>query len=311
MDSEKSELDLLKRTLPNKRLNFLIGSGASKPVMPLMDEIDGDDLDEKNEKLKQKIIELSKQSIVFNYHDQTKDNYVNFIKSLVNIMNHNNSRTSPKSINIFSTNYDLYVESAVDFVMGQGFNFVFNDGGSGYFRRLLKISNYDRSISYKGQFNNYINDAPMINLFKPHGSVNWIKKSNQIVINNDVEDNPFVILPNGRESENTYYDNHFYEILRTFQVGLEINQSVLITIGFSFGDEYILKMVKRALYNPGLLVYVFCYNVQDCTKIKERFVNKGVLPNNLKIIYPRDEGSKDGFDITNLTELLNGVFSDS
>lgn len=75
-----------------------------------------------------------------------------------------------------------------------------------------------------------------------------------------------LVLPTGYETQDTFLNNHFYEMLKVFETELEKPQSLLIVIGFSFNDKHIAKMMRRALKNPELLVYVFCYD--DKTKLQ-------------------------------------------
>lgn len=224
------------------------------------------------------------------FEDRVKNNlstYSNFINAIIDILNLSNSRQTPKSVNIFSTNYDIFIEKAIDDIM-EFKKFVFNDGAKGYFHRVLDSSNYNQVVSYKGLNNNYISEIPSISLIKPHGSVNWTKANNKIIIEPRVNDNPVVVVPNGMESQETFLNNHFYEMLRVFQLELDKQQSVLIVIGFSFQDEHIKKMVKRALNNPELIVYVFAYSEADSKNIKDLFGIKNSSIGNLKVFNPEN-----------------------
>ena len=235
------------------------------------------------------------------FEDIVKNNlstYSNFINAVIDILNLSNSRQTPKSVNIFSTNYDIFIEKAIDDIM-EFKKFVFNDGAKGYFHRVLDSSNYNQVVSYKGLNNNYISEIPSISLIKPHGSVNWTKANNKIIIEPRVNDNPVVVVPNGMESQETFLNNHFYEMLRVFQLELDKQQSVLIVIGFSFQDEHIKKMVKRALNNPELIVYVFAYSEADSEKIKDLFGIKSSSIGNLKVFNPED------FEKKYVTEIKN------
>jgi hypothetical protein len=175
MRNKKEKLEVEIRTLAiTKKLNFLIGSGASYPAISLMSEVKGEDNDERNKNL---IIEVNKKSKILLKNSDDKDisktlnSYVNFIKVVVDILEQSNSRQSTLNANIFTTNYDLFIEKAIDL---QSFSsrFVFNDGSRGYFDRFLDSSNYNQVVSYRGLTDNYINQIPSISLIKPHGSVN-------------------------------------------------------------------------------------------------------------------------------------------
>src|SRR5699024_1891086 len=170
----------LRKLAITKRLNFLIGSGVSLPAIPLMGHFSDTKEQTRNEQLIHKIKEVSNDLLFSNYEElkvkgnimSTLNGYISFLESLVFILNESNSRQVPKSANIFTTNYDLFFEKAIDYVH-QKHRIIFNDGASGYFKRYLDSSNYNRTVSYKGLNDNYINEIPSITLIKPHGSINW------------------------------------------------------------------------------------------------------------------------------------------
>lgn len=240
------------------------------------------------------------------------DDYTNFLKSVIDVINLSNSRQTPKSVNLFTTNYDLYIEKAVDELTGTN-RFVFNDGANGYFKRVLESSNYNRVVSYKGLNDNYISEIPSISLIKPHGSMNWAEENGAIVIKNEVVENPKIVKPTGLEEKDTYLDNHYYEMLRVFQLELDKPQSVLFIIGFSFQDKHIGKMVKRALQNPEILIVNFGHKNSDKnTCLKNLGIDINKVPKNLRIYTPKDfnkEHLSDGlkFELPNLTDIINGA----
>lgn len=318
-------VETIRRLIITKRLNFLIGSGTSSKSIPLMGECTD------NNVLKEKVKDVSKKLITQEYEKegdivQNLKDYTEFIQSILNVINLSNSRQTPKSVNIFTTNYDLYIEKAID-ELGSN-RFVFNDGAKGYFKRILDSSNFNQVVSYKGLNDNYISEIPSISLIKPHGSINWCKEnsndsSDNIVITNSVQDNPSVVVPSGQEEKETYLSNHYYSMLRVFQLELDKPQTVLIVIGFSFQDKHIAKMVKRALQNPELIVMVFGW----CDDDREKYVNNlnyknKVLPGNLKIFTPQDfnkdhltqktqNSDEYNFELSNLTDIISAGIEES
>lgn len=277
-----------------KRLNILIESGCSSEAMPLMSKYGDIDLKDRNEKMIKDIIHLSKISIfkasfLMKHNDldtvkkiiNTQNSYKKFIYSIINILNLSNSRQVPKTTNIFTTNYDLFIENAVNNLQSYS-RFVFNDGASGYFKRILNSSNYNQVVAYKGINDNYIMEIPSINLIKSHGSVNWERKGDKVIVSNMVYENPMIVPPTGYEEQETFINNYFHDMLRIFQIELDKPQSVLIIVGFSFQDKHIAKMVKRALQNRELIVYIFVYkgdgkNILDNLEVTD-------IPPNLKLI---------------------------
>ena len=316
----KAIVETIRKLAITKQLNFLIGSGASLPAISLMSEFSAENKNDellenvknKSEIILQDEVELQNNSDIL----VTLQNYECFILSIIRLLNYSNSRQTPKNINIFTTNYDLFIEKAIDIQQQKNY-FVFNDGSRGYFNRILDSSNYNSTASYKGLNDNYINEIPCISLIKPHGSVNWekiqFKNSNFIKVNNFVLDNPVVVPPTGYEQQETFLNDHFHEMLRVFQLELDKPQSVLFVIGFSFQDSHIAKMIRRACLNPELMIYIFAYNIEDKEKIMKNL--KNVSENlNCKILIPEDfgegiytlnENSIPCFTIKNLTDLLN------
>lgn len=273
----------------SKSLNILIGSGCSVgDKIGLMSQYWQEAKEENpgaseeqitesgNKKLLDAVIKASEEILKYpadfqkvkGNEDKVYTSYCEFVLELVNLLERSNSRQTPKNVNIFTTNYDLYIEKSVDSI-SRIKNFVFNDGTKGYFERILDGSSYNRLVSYKGLSGNYIDEIPSISLIKPHGSVNWKKihapdsDNYSVSITNYVnkeKDKQIFVPPTGYESQDTFLNNHFHEMLRIFQMELDKPQSVLLVVGFSFQDEHIAKMVTRALKNPELKSYIFCYS---------------------------------------------------
>ncbi|CUW20153.1 SIR2 family protein [Leuconostoc gasicomitatum] len=325
--NDKSLVNELRKLMITKQLNFLIGSGTSAKSIGLMRDFKGNAETGKtaNEQLEDKVNDVSQKIISGAYELSGEDNiqanlndYTHFLKSVIDVINLSNSRQTPKSVNLFTTNYDLYIEKAVDELIGTS-RFVFNDGANGYFKRVLESSNYNRVVSYKGLNDNYISEIPSISLIKPHGSMNWSEQNGIITIGNEVAKTPKIVKPTGIEEKDTYLDNHYYEMLRVFQLELDKPQSVLFIIGFSFQDKHIKKMVKRALQNPELLVVTFGYSNED----KDTFLSNfdiDVMPRNFRIYTPKDfnklhltqhkydeENEQWNFELSNLTDIINGA----
>ncbi|MEH7603886.1 SIR2 family protein [Bacillus safensis] len=312
----------LRKMAITKQLNFLIGSGNSLPAIPLMGMIDEKDYEKRNEKLKQKVKAVSKD-LLNNIEgcseiSITLNNYINFLSTIIDILNLSNSRQTSRTANLFTTNYDLFIEKAFDKVL-QNYRFVVNDGASGYFERELDGSNYNRTVSYKGLNDNYTNEIPSLTLIKPHGSMNWEINNGTVFIRNSVVDNPLLVKPTGYEEQETFYNNHFHEMLRVFQLELDKPQSVLFVIGFSFQDKHIAKMVKRAIQNPELMVYVFGFTDKDRAfflqnlGLKRERSNFTILtPENFSDEYKtvnmnNGEEVWHSFNLSNLTCLLSGT----
>lgn len=104
--------------------------------------------------------------------------------------------------------------------------------------------------------------------------------------------NEFVLVfPEKDKFEKTLYQEYYYQYLRQLSYELEKNNSVLIVFGFSFADEHIAELVKRALNNPALKVYIFCFNKESKKKILEELKIKN--HKKIEFILAEDNGTID------------------
>lgn len=107
----------------------------------------------------------------------TLNQYTRFLHNIIEYLKIRNSRISPRRVNIVTTNYDLFIESAADKILQKNPRIFFNDGTNGYGRRILNADNFNKTMLYSGVFDNYASEMPCVNLIKCHGSVNWIEHS--------------------------------------------------------------------------------------------------------------------------------------
>lgn len=315
----------LRELALTKRLNFLIGSGASLPGIPLMsderfsskDIFPFSDESEKirNDRLLDEVKKISKTLLEEEDDEslttkQTLDNYKGFLNAVIDILKSSNARQVPRTANIFTTNYDLFLEKAADVLM-QKQTIIFNDGAKGYFNRHLDSANFNMTVSYRGLNDNHRDDLPTITLIKPHGSVNWEKSGEKVLIRNYVVENPMIVKPTGYENAETFLNNHFHDMLRVFQLELDKPESVLFVIGFSFQDQHIATMLTRALNNNRLIVICFVYSDSDKPKILSNLkMTSEEIPGNLWFITPKDlPDYLNGLDLPTVTKILRGNIS--
>lgn len=94
-----------------------------------------------------------------------------------------------------------------------------------------------------------------------------------------------MINPTKDKFRDTTSNFYFYELLRMYANHLEKENSVLFVIGFSFADEHIKEITKRAIKsNPTLLIVIFC-----AKKEEERFGNIFNEANNVICLSPNDD----------------------
>ena len=250
-------------------------------------------------------------------------NYCIFLKKTLSFLKRENYQKN-KRINIFTTNYDLFFEKAADTLIGKE-EFYFNDGSSGNINKRLSMKNYHKKILHLGIFENMEKEIHIINLFKIHGSVSWRANDEEIYVEyknnfkeeevdeeieieviddniltkelekvdgmrNRLREHFVLIFPEKEKFEKTVFEEFYYQTLRQLSYELEKPNSILIVFGFSFADKHIAEMIKRALNNPTLKIYIYCFNNDSEQEIKDKL---NCLSSQIEYISPEDKGIID------------------
>lgn len=111
-------------------------------------------------------------------------------------------------------------------------------------------------------------------------------------VKNELFEKFALIFPEKNKFENTLYQEFYYQNLRQLSYEIEKQNSILIVFGFSFADEHIAEIVKRACNNPTLNIYIFCYSQNTENEILKNFKLEE-FPSNIKTILPEDNGNID------------------
>lgn len=111
-------------------------------------------------------------------------------------------------------------------------------------------------------------------------------------VKNELFEKFALIFPEKNKFENTLYQEFYYQNLRQLSYELEKQNSILIVFGFSFADEHIAEIVKRACNNPTLNIYIFCYSLDTKNEILNN-LKLEEFPNNIKTILPEDNENID------------------
>ncbi|QQB73533.1 SIR2 family protein [Fusobacterium canifelinum] len=111
-------------------------------------------------------------------------------------------------------------------------------------------------------------------------------------IKNELFEKFALIFPEKNKFKNTLYQEFYYQNLRQLSYELEKQNSILIVFGFSFADEHIAEIVKRACNNPTLNIYIFCYSLNTKNEILNN-LKLEEFPSNIKTILPEDNGNID------------------
>jgi len=165
---------------------------------------------------------------------------------------------------IFTTNNDILIEKAMD-EMG----IMYLDGFIGTTRRTFRPEcyNYDfyfPSTSTEGKVHR-VNQV--IHFYKIHGSINWITSFDSPgniygietkdikTIEKEDKYGDVMIYPTPLKNEFTL-DFPYSELFRHFADAVTQPQSVLITIGYSFADKHVNRIIYQALTIPSFTLLV-------------------------------------------------------
>lgn len=165
------------------------------------------------------------------------------------------SRKSP--INIVTTNYDMYNERALDEL-----NFIYNNGFTGSYRRTFNPNIYKYMYVDNMNLNKDIWNRVdhFYNLYKIHGSISWKKSGNDIyeVSMNEIDKSSLknvMIYPTPLKDRSTLMVP-YTDLMRSFQDNLTQKNSVLITLGYSFGDDHINRIILNNLSIPSFRLII-------------------------------------------------------
>lgn len=191
-----------------------------------------------------------REQIIAGLHGkEVLDFYHNFYMKTV-------SRGRKTPVNIFTTNYDIYNEQALDMLA-----FPYNNGFIGTYNRVFNPASYkyayveDMNLS-KDVWERVPN---FYNLYKLHGSITWVKKDNQIreVDYNHIADKDTVMIYPTPLKDRTTLMTPYSDLFRAMETALLRKNSVLITLGYSFSDDHINRLILNSLAIPTFKLVVF------------------------------------------------------
>ena len=176
----------LKDFIQSANINFLIGSGLSRPYLETLGNIETNlYLLQENKDLSEKVKDIVRASIYREYfykvmgdedlYDEVIKNYQRFITLWNGIVHNRCGNIRSKQINIFSTNIDLFVEKAAELC---GVELI--DGFQGSIKPIFKESNFHKTIMKNSVHFQNVSELPVFNLLKIHGSINWRVNNDEI-----------------------------------------------------------------------------------------------------------------------------------
>ena len=184
-------LDILRNFIQSSNINFLYGSGISRPYLSTLGNIEkwltkvaeGDGKETYKDVIKASLYKAYCDGVILKnhyfYHDkdflETKSAYTDFFSVCNELMNKRNSQLLNKQINLFTTNIDLLAEETLE---KSGIEL--NDGFRGTLKPAYNESNFQISLSKSSMQFHKQAEVPMFNLIKVHGAVNWKEQDGTI-----------------------------------------------------------------------------------------------------------------------------------
>ena len=216
-------------------------------------ESDHNKLISKINKSKDKIYELIKSNLKYKYSNEVFKH-----GALINVAL--NLATKSNKVHFVTTNYDTLIEDAAEKVhvtVFDGFTF----SKEPVFDSDMFEWNLVRDVPY-------VNTSELeykkrvINLLKLHGSLSW-EKEDGTVYKRENTTNPLIIYPSSSKYEQTYSEPYF-DLFAKFQELLKRKNTLLITSGFSFGDNHISRMIIKSIETNRTLSMLFTdYSIDD------------------------------------------------
>ena len=169
----------LSEVIQSSKINFLIGSGASRPFLPVLNNIEVNLNTAKTEIEKEPFLKEYLEKVMIPNHkllekeksvelDNTKESYSFFFQTICNLLITRKTTILPKQVNFFSTNIDILMETCLEELQ-----YEYNDGFSGRFNPIFGLENFKKSIFQRSLHFDHISEIPLFNIIKIHGSLSW------------------------------------------------------------------------------------------------------------------------------------------
>lgn len=253
----------------------------------------------------------------------TLANYTDFLSIIDGILFERKNILLPRQANIFTTNYDLFIEKAASKLPNVTLNDGFDRTSAVGSRYLLSAEKYFDRTYRSGSSNDRIAELPVLNLIKVHGSLSWHRDANKeirfasngVSLSGHVQKNDpsavsnalanrALILPNLRKFESTLMERVYFDLLRLLSNCMDKDNALLIAFGFSFADEHILDITRRALRNPTAQLLIFAYSSANVAAFSDKFSQN----RNVTII---DPGAGPPTDFKVFNSILREIIPDS
>jgi hypothetical protein len=162
---------------------------------------------------------------------------------------------------VFTTNYDLFNETALDRL-----GMPYSNGFLGTVERRFNPASFRYSLAEQLDISSrrWSSVDGYLYLCKLHGSVNWVEAGKSLFPLRELQVPPtdstserVMIYPTPAK-QNASFGYPYSDLFREFQHRTVRDQSVLFVIGYSFGDEHINNIIFQALTIPTFRLIALC-----------------------------------------------------
>ena len=160
---------------------------------------------------------------------------------------------------IFTTNYDLFSETALDRL-----GIPYANGFSGTVERRFNPATFRYSLAEQLDITSRKWTAVdgFLYLCKLHGSVNWVEEPGGLFPIREYQgaaprDAERVLVYPTPAKQSATFASPYSDLFREFQSRIVREQSVLFVMGYSFGDQHINNIIFQALTIPTFRLVIF------------------------------------------------------
>lgn len=179
-------IDTLKDTIQDCNINFLIGSGLSRPLLTTLGRIEllltdlagrADVPAERSTLVRASLYKAYFDGVIYpnlkilaSAPETTavSKNYETLLSSINTVLLRRKTTIIGKSVNVFTTNIDVFLDNALEEL-----GLEFNDGFTGRFHPRFSLSNFKKTHFIKSSHYDNTSELPVFNLLKLHGSLSW------------------------------------------------------------------------------------------------------------------------------------------
>lgn len=237
----------------------------------------------------------------------TLENYLDFVQGLGYSRQVLAQSKSPMFdvVNMFTTNYDLFHELAITRSGYQCTN--------GIECRFSTREFHQRPIDLEDRFREHLQPVnPFFRVFKLHGSIDWAMDEENhtvsrlpmaVLAKRDVASDNLLIMPTSSKYAVTQ-GSPFSDLFREFFNAISVPNSILITSGFSFGDQHISELIEQALMRTDFTLYAFISRRNgDTRNPAQDFADRNAMQNAV-FIYPTDNSAHEFFDFGDVARIM-------